>query len=83
MKIITLLTLLLLVSCSGKDEQFCQCLSAGEQLNAYTQQFLDKTPSAEETNTVNELKKAKTEACKTYQMMRGDIMRQKKAACEE
>jgi hypothetical protein len=83
MKVITLFTLLFLVSCSGKDEQFCTCLSVGEELNEYTQQFFEKTPSATEQDKVVEFKTAKKAACKDYQMMSGDLMRQKKAACEE
>ncbi len=71
-----------LASCSNKDEQFCKCLTTGEELNEYTQQFFDKTPSAEEQNKVNELKEATTTACKDYQVMSGDVMRQKKMECE-
>ena len=82
MKITALFALLILASCSNKDEQFCTCLAAGEELNEFTQQFFDKTPSSEEAKKVSDLKEAKTVACKDYQMMSGDIMRQKKADCE-
>lgn len=57
-------------------------MTAGEELNDYTQQFFDKRPSSEEQNKVAELKEAKTVACKDYQMMGGEMMRQKKAECE-
>ena len=83
MKVITLFTLLFLVSCSGKDEEFCTCLSVGEELNEFTQQFFEKPFSAEEQARVHELKAAKVNACKNYQMMSGDVMRQKKEACEK
>jgi hypothetical protein len=83
MKIIVLFSVLFLAACSGKDEQFCQCLSAGETLNEYTQQFFDKTPSAAERSKTLELKTAKSDACKDYQLMSGAIMRQKKKQCEK
>ena len=82
MKFIPIIALLLLVSCSNKDEQFCKCLTEGEALNEYTQQFFEKSASAEEQEKVKQLKDAKAEACKDYQVMSGDIMRQKKAECE-
>ena len=82
MKYISIITLLILTSCSNKDEQFCKCLTAGEELNEYTQQFFDKLPSSKEESKVSELKETKKAACKDYQMMSGDIMRQKKAECE-
>ena len=75
--------MLFLASCSSKDEQFCTCLSAGAELNEYTQQFFDKTPSTEEKERAHELKGTKVSACKGYQMMRGDVMREKKMECEK
>ncbi|MGB0914597.1 MAG: hypothetical protein ACPGVI_00930 [Crocinitomicaceae bacterium] len=74
--------ILFLASCSSKDEQFCTCLTAGEELNEYTQQFFEKEPSQDDETKISELKAIKTEACKDYQMMAGDKMRQKKADCE-
>lgn len=82
MKYISIIALLILTSCSNKDEQFCKCLAEGEALNEYTQQFFEKSATSEEQAKVNELKAAKTEACKDYQVMSGDIMRQKKSECE-
>lgn len=82
MKKITIIALLFLASCSSKDEQFCTCLTAGEELNEYTQQFFEKEPSKEDEAKISEMKAKKTEACKDYQMMAGDKMRQKKADCE-
>ncbi len=77
-----IVAILLLASCSHKDEQFCTCLSAGKELNEYTQQFFEKEPSKEDEIKIFDLKAKKTEACKDYQMMAGDKMRQKKADCE-
>ncbi|MEJ6777265.1 MAG: hypothetical protein QNK85_08090 [Crocinitomicaceae bacterium] len=82
MKSISLVALFFFAACSNKDEQFCQCLKAGEELNEYTQQFFEKTPSAEEQNKGKELKEYKAKVCKEYQMMSGKIMRQKKVECE-
>ena len=73
---------ILIFSCSSKDTQFCECLSTGETLNEYTQQFFDKSPSEKERAKLIELKSAKEEACKDYQTMAGEEMRVKKEACE-
>ena len=78
---IAVIILLFLASCSNKDEQFCTCLSEGEKLNEYTQQFFDKVPSIEEREELNKLKSAKISACKDYQTMGGDEMKAKKEAC--
>lgn len=73
---------ILILSCSSKDIQFCECSSAGETLNEYTQQFFEKTPSDRQLEKLIELKTAKEEACKDYQTMAGEEMRAKKEACE-
>jgi hypothetical protein len=82
MKSISLFALLFFTACSSKDEQFCQCLNAGQELNRYTQQFFDRMPSSYEEERVKELKGIKSNACKDYQLMSGKIMRQKKVECE-
>lgn len=81
MKKVLVLITLVVASCNSKDSQFCECLSKGEELNNYTQQFFDKSPSPEEREKLKGLKQAKTEACKDYQTMSGEEMRVKKEAC--
>ena len=74
--------LIFCAACSSKDEQFCECLSIGDELNKETSQFFEKAPSAEDQKRIGELKKRKTEACKNYTEMGGDEMRKRKEACE-
>jgi len=77
-----LIILLICASCSSKDEQFCECLSAGKNLNNETQQFFDKAPTDEDQKRIQELKKLKNDACKNYTEMGGDEMRKRKEDCE-
>ncbi len=69
-------------SCSSGDDAFCECLSAGEELNNETQKFFDTAPSEDDAKRIEELKTKKNEACKNYTMMGGDEMRKLQEACE-
>lgn len=85
MKFITSsLTLLLLLSaCAEKDEQFCTCLDAGEALNVYSNDLLTETVETNNVsaNKLNELKRAKKEACADYEMMSGVDMIERQKEC--
>lgn len=74
---------LLLSACASKDDQFCECLSAGDELNKETQQFFEKIPSKEDQKRIEVLKEKKNAACADYQEMGGDEMRKLKEACED
>ena len=72
-----------LAACAAKDDQFCECLSVGEELNNETQQFFEKIPSKEDQERIKVLKEKKNSACADYQEMGGDEMRKLKQVCEE
>ncbi len=75
---------LILVACSpAKDEQFCECLEAGDALNEASQHFMTEIPTEKDQQNIQELKEKKTEACKNYTEMSGEEMRTRKKACEE
>ena len=81
-KISLIIVVLLLASCHSKDEQFCNCLQAGEELNNYASTLLKQNISKEMASKLITLKKAKKQACAGYQTMSGEEMMKKKAACK-
>lgn len=82
MKYLLPIAVVLFTACSSKDEQFCECLRAGEELNTASQKFMTKSPSKEDQEKISALKDKKKEACTNYQEMSGEEMRTRKEACE-
>jgi uncharacterized membrane protein len=75
--------LTLLISCSSKDEKFCDCLDAGEKLNNFSTTLFDKDITSEMKKEMEALKKDKQEKCKAYEMMSGEKMLELKKECAE
>lgn len=80
----------LLVACSGaegadeeKDDQFCKCLEAGEELNNFTEKLWDREPTKEDEEQMKKLKAKSEKECANYQIMSGDEMRRRKKLCKE
>lgn len=80
-KTFVLAGLALLFSCSQRDEQFCECLEIGNQLNEFSSTILSDGPSVESAQKLNEIKSKKQKACEGYLTMDGPEMIRKKAAC--
>lgn len=76
-------TLVILSSCGSKDNQFCSCLKAGDELNAHSVQLFDGNISKEKAEKQQKLIKAKKEACKNYETMTGPEMLKRKKECAE
>lgn len=74
---------IVLVSCSSKDDAFCDCLSATDSLNNYTEKLMSRQATSAEVKEVKELRQKKDKACEAYETMDGPTMRQKKEACEQ
>jgi hypothetical protein len=72
---------IILVACSSKDEQFCKCLSAGQELNDFSAKMLTEEVTKEKANKMQQLKEAKKKECVDYQTMLGDEMLKRKAEC--
>ena len=72
---------LFVISCSSKDEQFCKCLNAGEELNDYSAKMMTEEVTQEKANKMQQLKDAKKKECVDYQTMMGDEMLKRKAEC--
>ena len=70
--------LAIISSCTSKDNQFCTCLKAGEELNAHSVQLFDGNISKEKAEKQQKLIEAKKEACKNYETMTGPEMLERK-----
>lgn len=81
-KLILLSILSLNLSCSSKDSKFCECLSAGEELNDFSSTLFDKDITLEMKNQMETLKNNKKEKCKAYEMMSGEKMLELKENCK-
>ena len=71
----------LLFSCSERDEQFCQCLQFGQELNTFSSTVLKEGATEQTAKKLRELKAKKQRACDAFKTMDGPEMIQKKAAC--
>jgi hypothetical protein len=73
-------------SCSGdeevKDDQFCACLSATEDLNEVSSTLMEGGITEENRQEVKELRAKKDKLCKDYEMLSGDENRKKMELCE-
>lgn len=68
-------------SCSQRDDQFCECLEIGNQLNEFSATILEEGATSETANKLKELKSTKQKACEGFLKMDGPEMIKKKAAC--
>ena len=80
-RILLILLPVVLAACSSKDEQFCKCLKAGEELNDFSSKMLMEEVTQEKANKMQQLKDAKKKECVDYQTMMGDEMLKRKAEC--
>lgn len=75
-------TLSLFISCSSNETKFCDCLSAGEELNNYSSTLFDKEITEEIKNKMETLKENKNSKCEAYEMMSGEKMLELKKNCK-
>ena len=87
MKIHFLLTaivsLLLSVSCSTKDEQFCRCLELGKELNQASSKALSGALSEDQAKKVKGLKSRQKKECSSYHQLDGVKLKELQQACSE
>lgn len=81
-KIHYILPVFFIFSCSQKDQKMCDCLQAGEKLNEFSTTVLMKDITENDLKKMEQLKKDKTQKCVDFQMMSGEEMLKKKAACQ-
>ena len=77
------LSIVLSTSCSTKDAAFCDCMSAGEELNDFAQNLMEGEATEEQASKLKNLRTKKDKACEPYETMDGPTMIEKKKACEE
>ena len=75
-------SIMLMASCSQKDEQFCKCLKAGDELNAFSSKLFNKDVTPKLQKEMQKLRATKTSACKNYQTMDGKKMLELKSECQ-
>ena len=84
MKLLFIFTsIIVLGACSSKDEQFCKCLKAGEELNDFSSKLFSGEITSEKAEKLKGFKEAKKKECVDYQIMSGKEMLEKKASCKE
>ena len=83
MKLLFLITSILVLSaCNSKDEQFCKCLKAGDELNAFSSKLFNKEITPKMQKEMQKLRSDKASACKNYQTMGGKKMLELKEECK-
>ncbi len=80
--IISFSIFIILSSCSSKDQKFCDCLKAGDELNQYSSKLFNKVITPKLHKEMMELKAKKKSACKNYQTMNGKKMMELKGECK-
>lgn len=73
---------IMLCACTGRDEAFCRCLEAGEELNVQSEKMLKDSSNPAERKKYHDLKRQKEKVCRSFQTMDGPTMIEKKRACE-
>ena len=72
---------LFFVSCSGGDNQFCECMNAGEELNNYSSELLSNGVENVNEREMNKLRSKKDSLCSPYELMGGDDLSALKESC--
>ncbi len=80
-KLTFLAATLLFVSCSDQNEQFCECMDAGEKLNNFSVTLFDKNITEKQANELKALKAEKDKACADFKQMKGDEMLELQKNC--
>ncbi len=75
-------SIMLMASCSQKDEQFCKCLKAGDKLNAFSSKLFNKNVTPKLQKEMQKLRARKKSACENYQTMDGKTMLELKSKCQ-
>jgi hypothetical protein len=74
-------TVLLLGACGSKDQQFCDCLEAGDALNSYSKELFQQEMTQIKADKLKKLKAVKKAQCADYQTMTGEEMLKRKTEC--
>lgn len=81
-KMVVIPLIIFLSSCNSKDEQFCKCLKAGEELNDFSSTLMNGEITTEKSLKLKELRTVKTRECEDYKTMNGPELLKRKAECQ-
>lgn len=79
--IIVFAVLLLAVSCSQKDQNFCECLNISEELTQASRAALIAKPTQADIERIDSLKHIKMSQCEDYEMLDGETLLKKRNDC--
>lgn len=82
MKLFPFLMLTLSFTACTSNEEICDCLEAGKQLNDYASKLITKEVNESEMKKMEELKIIKNKKCAAFKTMDGIKMMELKADCE-
>lgn len=80
-KTLLIASLFLLVACTPKDAKFCECLQVSKDLNEQTNKALTSEITQELVDNIKSLREQKETKCEEYEMLGGQELLKKKAAC--
>lgn len=80
-KILIIILPLLIVSCSPKDKQFCECLKISNELTEASQAALKNDHSENVVKKIDSLSKVKRKQCADYEMLDGETLLKKRNDC--
>lgn len=75
-------SILLFTACNSKDDQFCKCLQAGEELNDFSTTLFEGEITDTKAKKLETLKENKEKECADYQTMKGEEMLKRKSECK-
>lgn len=81
MKYTFIFSILLLFSCSSKDQKMCDCLASGDKLNKFSSSLLQKEITEKDAKELKKLKAEQTKKCVDFQTMSGEEMLKRKEGC--
>lgn len=64
------------------DKQFCECIKVSEELDKFSSELLERTPTEEDAKEMKRLRAQNEKECSKYYMMSGEEMLKRKKMCK-
>lgn len=81
--LISFLLISITISCSQKDEKFCECLAVSNQLNEKTNKGLNSILTKKDITEIQKLQKEKKDKCNNYEEISGEDALELKKSCKK
>lgn len=75
--------LIVVNSCTTKDEKFCRCLALGKELNEASSKAMQGELSEKQAEKVRSLAKRQKQECTAYHQLDGERLKELKNGCGE